>query len=140
MAAKPTLRHSLGGGLASAAGMASGQQTWTFNASGLNPGTVEKYGAQLMGDGSAITAYRVNGEILTKLQEVSVTDLIDANFDLSLFAAKVGVSNMLPNAIGKTVGLAGGTGSMMDKHGMTQVIDCIEAQKDEDIGIIKSRV
>jgi hypothetical protein len=29
---------------------------------------------------------------------------------------------------------------MMDKHGMTQVIDCIEAQKDEDIGIIKSRV
>ena len=132
--------HSLGGGLASAAGMASGQQTWTFNASGLNPGTVEKYGAQLMGDGSAITAYRVNGEVLTKLQEVSVTDLIDANFDLSLFAAKVGVSNMLPNAIGKTVGLAGGTGSMMDKHGMTQVIDCIEAQKDEDIGIIKSRV
>ncbi|HAU8267542.1 TPA: hypothetical protein I8287_005291 [Kluyvera intermedia] len=44
------------------------------------------------------------------------------------------------DATGKIVGLAGGTGSMMDKHGMTQVIDCIEAQKDEDIGIIKSRV
>ena len=132
--------HSLGGGLASAAGVASGKSTWTFNAAGLNGGTVEKYGGQIIGDGSAITAYRVNGEVLTKLQEVSVTDLIDANFDLSLFAAKVGVSNMLPDATGKTVGLAGGTGSMMDKHGMTQVIDCIEAQKDEDIGIIKSRV
>lgn len=132
--------HSLGGGLASAAGMASGEATWTFNAAGLNSGTVTKYGGQLIGDGSAITAYRVNGEVLTKLQEVSTTDLTDANFDMSLFAAKVGVSNMLPNAIGKTVGLAGGAGSMMDKHGMTQVIDCIEAQKDEDIGIIKSRV
>ncbi|MHB9331172.1 hypothetical protein ACP3S7_27110 [Phytobacter ursingii] len=44
------------------------------------------------------------------------------------------------DATGKIVELAGGTGSMMDKHGMTQVIDCIEAQKDEDIGIIKSRV
>ena len=132
--------HSLGGGLASAAGMASGEATWTFNAAGLNSGTVTKYGGQLIGDGSAITAYRVNGEVLTKLQEVSITDLTDANFDMSLFAAKVGVSNMLPNAIGKTVGLAGGTGSIMDKHSMTQVIDCIEAQKDEDIGIIKSRV
>lgn len=132
--------HSLGGGLASAAGVASGKSTWTFNAAGLNSGTVEKYGGQILGDGSAITAYRVNGEVLTKLQEVSITDLTDANFDMSLFAAKVGVSNMLPNAPGKTAGLAGGTGSMMDKHGMTQVIDCIEAQKDEDIGIIKSRV
>jgi hypothetical protein len=59
--------HSLGGGLASAAGMASGEATWTFNAAGLNSGTVTKYGGQLIGDGSAITAYRVNGEVLTKL-------------------------------------------------------------------------
>ncbi|MEJ8326005.1 phospholipase [Kosakonia sacchari] len=132
--------HSLGGGLASAAGMASGQQTWTFNAAGLNHDTVEKYGAQLMGDGSAISAYRVNGEMLTKIQEASIEDLADANFDTSLFALKAGVSNMFPNAIGKPTGLAGGTGSMLDKHGMVQVIDCIEAQKDEDIGIIKSRV
>jgi hypothetical protein len=27
---------------------------------------------------------------------------------------------------------------MMVKHSMTQVIDCIEAQKDENIGIIKA--
>ncbi|NUL35423.1 DUF2974 domain-containing protein [Kosakonia sacchari] len=132
--------HSLGGGLASAAGMASGQQTWTFNAAGLNHDTVEKYGAQLMGDGSAISAYRVNGEMLTKIQEVSIEDLADANFDTSLFALKAGASNMLPNAIGKPTELAGGTGSMLDKHGMVQVIDCIEVQKDEDIRIIKSRV
>ena len=58
----------------------------------------------------------------------------------SFFAAKVGVSNTLPDAIGKTAGLTGRNGSVIDKHGKTQVIDCIEAHKDEDIGIIKSRV
>ena len=131
--------HSLGGGLASAAGMASGQATWTFNAAGLNSGTVEKYGGELLGDGSSISAYRVNGEMLTTIQEVSYTDLVDANFDLTLVALKAGVSNMFPDAVGNSIGLPGGTGNMLDKHGMSQVIDCIEAQKDEDIGIIKSR-
>lgn len=132
--------HSLGGGLASAAGIASGKSTWTFNAAGLKSGTVEKYGGLLRGDGSAISAYRVKGELLTKIQEVSLSDLVDAKFDTSLFAAKAGVSNMFPDAIGHHTVLNGGTGSMFDKHGMTQVIDCIEAQKDEDIGIIKSRI
>lgn len=131
--------HSLGGGLASAAGLSSGQPTWTFNAAGLNNGTVEKYGAQRIGDGSAISAYRVNGEMLTKIQEVSLTDLIEAQFDTAAFAVKAGISNMFPDAIGKSHALPGGVGDMLDKHGMSQVIDCIEAQKDEDIGIIKSR-
>ena len=132
--------HSLGGGLASAAGMASGKATWTFNAAGLNSGTVTKYGGELIGDGSAISAFRVNGEILTKTQEISFSDLQDANFDTSLFALKTGVSNMFPDAIGKSHALTGGIGNMLDKHGMSQVIDCIEAQKDEDISFIKSRV
>ncbi|WP_436872935.1 hypothetical protein [Kosakonia sacchari] len=78
--------------------------------------------------------------MLTKIQEVSIKDLTDANFDTSLFALKTGASNMFPDAIGKPHALPGGTGNMLDKHGMSQVIDCIEAQKDEDIGIIKSRV
>lgn len=132
--------HSLGGGLASAAAMASGKSAWTFNAAGLNSGTVEKYGGQLIGDGSAISAYRVKGELLTKIQEVSLSDLADVNYDTSLFAAKAGISNMIPDATGRAIVLNGGTGSMLDKHGMAQVIDGIEAQKDEDIGIIKSRV
>lgn len=132
--------HSLGGGLASAAGMASGKTTWTFNAAGLNSGTVAKYGGELLGDGSAISAYRVNGEMLTKVQEVSLSDLMDAHFDNTVFALKAGVSNMFPDAIGTPHALPGGTGNMLDKHGMSQIIDCIEAQKDEDIGIIKSRI
>nr|WP_044180714.1 DUF2974 domain-containing protein [Phytobacter massiliensis] len=132
--------HSLGGGLASAAGLASGKATWTFNAAGLNSSTVRKYGGELIGDGSSISAYRVNGEMLTKAQEISFSDLQDANFDTSLFALKIGISNILPDAIGLPQTLPGGTGNMLDKHGMSQVINCIEAQKDEDIGIIKNRV
>nr|WP_257211231.1 hypothetical protein [Erwinia amylovora] len=34
--------HSLGGGMASAASIASGKAAWTFNAAGMNAGTVEK--------------------------------------------------------------------------------------------------
>ncbi len=78
--------------------------------------------------------------MLTKTQETSFSDLLEANFDTSLFSLKAGVSNMFPDAIGKPHALPGGTGNMLDKHGMLQVIDCIEAQKDEDIGIIKSRI
>ncbi|MGP3593849.1 hypothetical protein [Vagococcus sp. WN89Y] len=134
--------HSLGGGLASAAGIASGQPTWTYNSAGLKSGTVEKYGGRLIGDGSAISAYRVSGEVLTSVQEISFDNLANANFDLSspALAMKAGVSNMFPDAIGKAKELSGGTGWTWDKHAMSQVIDCIEAQKDEDIGIIKSRL
>ncbi|BFO09313.1 hypothetical protein GGER_18230 [Serratia rubidaea] len=38
--------HSLGGGMASAASIAGGKPAWTFNAAGLNSGTVEKYGGK----------------------------------------------------------------------------------------------
>lgn len=65
-----TSGHSLGGGLASAASMTSGKSGWTFNAAGLNSGTVEKYGGSLVGREDIINAYRVKGEVLTRLQEV----------------------------------------------------------------------
>ncbi|WP_416821371.1 PAAR-like domain-containing protein, partial [Cronobacter sakazakii] len=40
--------HSLGGGLASACSRASNKPGWTFNAAGLNSGTVEKYGGKVL--------------------------------------------------------------------------------------------
>lgn len=64
--------HSLGGGLASAAGVASGRDTITFNAAGLHEGTI----GQARGIAStagrsdpSVNAYRVPGEILTFVQE-----------------------------------------------------------------------
>ncbi|WP_063900215.1 PAAR-like domain-containing protein [Burkholderia pseudomultivorans] len=104
--------HSLGGGLASAASGTSGLAATTFNAAGLNPGTIAKYGATPIT--SDIQAYRVDGEILTGLQEKS--------FLKSQMPSAVGTPHMVP-----------GTGwNPISRHGMNQMIDGIEEQKKED--------
>jgi hypothetical protein len=51
--------------------MASGKAGWTFNAAGLNSSTVAKYGGNI-GSADNIQAYRVEGELLTKVQEVNL--------------------------------------------------------------------
>ncbi|WP_232101923.1 hypothetical protein [Burkholderia cenocepacia] len=60
---------------------------------------------------SDIQAYRVEGEILTKVQE--------------------GSHGMMPTAVG-TPHILPGTGGAVARHGMNQVIDGIEAQKTAD--------
>lgn len=133
--------HSLGGGLASAASIASGKPGWTFNAAGLNSGTVEKYGGSLVGREDIINAYRVKGEVLTRLQEVDLRqDFIDVNGNLALLAAKEKISSHLPDAVGVKHTLDGGVGNMGDRHGIQQVIDCIEQEKDDDIATIGHRI
>ena len=47
---------------------------WTFNAAGLHSTTVEKYGGSLLGEADNIQAYRVEGELLTKIQEVNLAE------------------------------------------------------------------
>jgi len=37
-------------------------------------------------------------------------------------------------------GKSAGTGSLLDKHGIDQIIRCIEDQKDNDIATIKGRI
>jgi len=133
--------HSLGGGMASAASIASGKPAWTFNAAGLHPGTVEKYGGSLTGSPGNIQAYRVKGELLTKLQEV---DLLDdgrsLDFSPAFLAGKEGLSSLAPDAEGIKYTIPGGTGSLLDKHGIDQMIRVIEEQKDDDIATIRSRI
>ena len=59
--------HSLGGGLASAQAIVTGQAGITINAAGLHENTVSKYARDLSQANSLIDAYVVNGEILDKL-------------------------------------------------------------------------
>ncbi|EKM5066140.1 phospholipase [Cronobacter turicensis] len=133
--------HSLGGGLASATSMASGKPGWTFNAAGLNSDTVEKYGGTVLGKTDDIQAYRVEGELLTKAQEVNVWEDLKSMKGLPVpTLLKEGVSALSPNAAGIPHDLPGGTGSALDRHGIGQAINCIEQQKDEDIAIIGSRL
>lgn len=132
--------HSLGGGLASAASLTSGRPAWTFNAAGLNSSTVEKYGSKITGSLNNIQAYRVKGELLTKIQEgVTKNDVIKARGDLTTLVYKEEFSMLVPDAAGVKHTLPGGTGSALDKHGIDQAINCIEDQKDDDIAIIRSR-
>lgn len=144
--------HSLGGGMASAASMTSGKPAWTFNAAGLHRGTVGKYGAEMIGSAKNIQAYRVEGELLTTLQEVnneSDYELIKNALPNSLqkpwgvalpFTLKEWSSLAVPDAAGIPHTLAGGTGTLLDKHGIDQTIKLIEDQKDEDVATIRGRI
>jgi hypothetical protein len=69
--------HSLGGGLAAAAGMANDVPAVTFNASGVHDRTLERQGfdADVLkqeAEEGLIRSYRVENEILTHLQEDSI--------------------------------------------------------------------
>ncbi|MCL6746068.1 MULTISPECIES: hypothetical protein [Kosakonia] len=59
--------------------------------------------------------------MLTKIQETSFSDLLEANFDTSFSTLKAGVSNMVLDAKGKPHGLSGSNRKLLDKHGMSQV-------------------
>lgn len=64
--------HSLGGGLASAAGLAAGLPTTTFNASGLSAATISAANGIRATTGRSeadIRAYYVRGEILSTIQD-----------------------------------------------------------------------
>lgn len=69
--------HSLGGGLAAAAGMANDVPVVTFNAAGVHDKTLERrgYDADALkreAEQGLIRSYRVESEILTHLQEDSI--------------------------------------------------------------------
>lgn len=63
--------HSLGGGLASAASIASGREADTFNAAGLSENTIGDARTIATANdrgGAAVQAYHVPGEVLTSVQ------------------------------------------------------------------------
>ncbi|MBC8726457.1 DUF2974 domain-containing protein [Paraburkholderia sp. 31.1] len=105
--------HSLGGGLCSAASVASSKDCWSFNAAGLHPKTVERYGGQVTP--SNINAYHVKGDILTVAQTWTP----------------------LPGAAGTPYPLSG-SGSPVSRHFIRQAIDGIEQQKAEDVSVLET--
>lgn len=64
--------HSLGGGMASAAGAISGRDTTTFNAAGLHPETARRFAEEnalpVYDTQRNVRAYQVGGEMLTDAQ------------------------------------------------------------------------
>jgi hypothetical protein len=148
--------HSLGGGMASAASRASGGAATTFNSAGLNPATVARYGGTPVN--SAIDAYRVNGEILTRLQEFTPSQYESPEWSdlwkpgqaagkaarnagrLAADAADAAIAKLAPNAVGTKYDLPSiNGGSAVTRHGMDQVIDGIESQKEADSATLKGQ-
>lgn len=61
--------HSLGGGLASAGALATGNHANTFNAAGLHENSFDIYGLDPSNVNGQVDVYQTQGEILTELQE-----------------------------------------------------------------------
>ncbi|WP_437594697.1 DUF4150 domain-containing protein [Sorangium sp. So ce1000] len=124
--------HSLGGGLGSAAATAGGSRGWTFNAAGLNSGTVTGYGGTERP--ADITAYRVDNEVLTGLQEQGWKGTLLAYKLGGLWgaAAKVGLSALMPDAVGTKYDLPASSLDPYHRHLMPDVLKGIEKQKQED--------
>lgn len=121
--------HSLGGGLASAAAIASGRDAITFNAAGLSDATIRSANQirTAAGGGSAgkVDAYYVRGEILSALQDGG---------DRALGGLLGGLGGLLiadaPEAYGNRIGLNGVRPSdvrwyqdnPVSRHGMNWVL------------------
>ncbi|KYF89819.1 hypothetical protein BE17_49155 [Sorangium cellulosum] len=124
--------HSLGGGLASAAATAAGAQGWTFNAAGLNAGTVTRYGGTERP--TDIAAYQVQDEALTGLQEQGWKGTAAAFAAGGLWGAlaKIGLSALAPDAVGTRHQLPASSLDPYNRHLMPDVLKGIERQKQED--------
>ncbi|MGN8110816.1 type VI secretion system Vgr family protein [Paraburkholderia sp. 22098] len=99
--------HSLGGGLAAAASEASGSTATTFNAAGLNSATLPLYGASQVN--SSITNYRVDGDILTGMQEGKLGPISDAT------------AAVMPKAVGEQIDIPGSAMTTLSRHKMAEV-------------------
>ncbi|MFB6324850.1 PAAR-like domain-containing protein [Pantoea deleyi] len=143
--------HSLGGGMASSCSRASGRPGWTYNAAGLNSKTVDKYGGvNHTPEKENINAYRVKGEILTAIQEPGFIGGISTIGVAALIGGKTGglygglggallggaLIALTPESVGKKHDMDGGVGDPIARHGMEQVLPCIELEKQHDEALL----
>ena len=70
-----TTGHSLGGGLASVQALFLGSTANTFNAAGVHPDTLERYGIDPQSAETSIHAYYVDGDVLSTIQDSPLPDI-----------------------------------------------------------------
>jgi len=148
--------HSMGGGMADAAGVANKVTATSFNPSGVNPNTIR--GADLSNAHQYLTDYVVDGEPLNMHQDHPTLTLADAATDSAIVAPLLPValaagaaagdpkgslqelgalySTSMPPAIGRRVTLAPDPQDLHSAnpfrlHGMDGVVDAIAVQAHE---------
>ncbi|UOF15232.1 hypothetical protein IEQ11_00765 [Lysobacter capsici] len=125
--------HSLGGGLASTAALATGNTAVTFNAAGLSNDTLRDLGftpheARSQAEDGQIRRYNVDGDPLTGAQQ------------------GVELINGMPDAVGYELNLAhpGGWANPATAHGTDTVIEAMKTQtptptpsiEDDELGLL----
>jgi len=142
--------HSLGGGLASSSVAVTGVKGYTYNSAGLHPKTAAREGG--MSNAAAaklIKTQAVEGEVLTMAQQ---------NGNSALKGVTTGAGVLVAGPLGALMGYVAGDqlpeipqalgemqrlpsvqgGSSIARHGMDQVIEGIEAQKQQDIHTLQT--
>lgn len=135
--------HSLGGGVASVIGLATGLETKTFNAARVPASFLEKHGLNGR-NANNITAYHTSTDILTTLQQAAGTPAIGKSVDIGdpstlLEKGKAMVNGALmgttitnfvsvPGDVG--VGAAGGAllGEKVEGHRMPPIVRSIMSE------------
>ena len=123
--------HSLGGGLASATALVYNRRATTFNAAGVHPNTVSRHGASLAGANNLIRAFRVQGDILSTLQNASPNSI------LSMVYAGLGPAGLaglligalgagMPDGVGENYWLSATSLGPVSRHLMPDVFDGLE--------------
>ena len=140
-----TVGHSLGGGLASAGTAVTGIKGYTFNSAGLHPNTAGRAGGMANEQvGRLIQTRAVEGEVLTGAQRHGNSALTTLTTGAgALMGGPVGAALGLlagralpdvPQALGQMAPLPSVRGgNPVTRHGMDQVLEGIEAQKQHDI-------
>lgn len=146
-----TAGHSLGGGMSSATAKAANIEATTFNAAGLHPNTVARYGVPKaqQGPDTLIKGYRTDGDMLTYVQEqnfLSKHFMHDAVRNKSLDTTLPKTKSLTPQAIGAATatGLVSPIAApisygavkakeKVDMHGMDQVRLALEERKVNDL-------
>ncbi|SOB86458.1 Protein of unknown function [Sphingomonas guangdongensis] len=133
--------HSLGGGLASAAGLAAGREATTFNAAGLSDATIGQADAIRTASRRGvpdIRAYYVSGEILSALQDGGdrVAGALIGHAIGGISGGVLGAQVDAPEAYGHRIELDAVAPEgkhfwerhAVDKHGMDWVLASLRAQ------------
>jgi hypothetical protein len=103
--------------LASAAAIVYNRPATTFNAAGVNPSFVAQFNANLGQANQLIDAYRVQGDILSTLQDLDpilAEALISSDDPLLMLMGAAG--EVMPNGVGKPLWLPGHSFSPLTRH------------------------
>lgn len=99
--------HSLGGDMASAASASTGAPAHTYNAAGLHPNTVRRYGPDAIAN-APVEAYYVDGDILSVTQDSTALPTAAGRRHQLRPARRFAWSDAAGGAAGGLVGVLGG--------------------------------